>query len=171
MQLHHLLKNLILLLLAVDILFSALLLNHVPVKLNTSVINIREQLRRFASKTQQYSHRGKDARQNALELDNPENDASKKGLKKLWSNYSNWSTRLAMYRATHNITGFPFNTSDPLQRKRFSDSLPVKHIAVLIQMGNFSLWEDMLMCGANVATAAAILTNTAPSSINAFCSE
>ncbi|MFN9981672.1 MAG: hypothetical protein ACK53Y_17230, partial [bacterium] len=86
-------------------------------------------------------------------------------MKKLWSNYSNWSTRLAMYRATHNITGFPFNTSDPLQRKRFSDSLPVKHIAVLIQMGNFSLWEDMLMCGANVATAAAILTNTAPSSI------
>jgi hypothetical protein len=72
MQLHHLLKNLILLLLAVDILFSALLLNHVSVKLNTSVINIPEQLRRFASKTQQYSHRGKDARQNALELDNPE---------------------------------------------------------------------------------------------------
>ena len=161
----HLLKNLILLLLAVSILFSALLLNHVHVKSNTSVINIPEQLRRVASKTQQYSHKGKDARQNALELDNPENDAPKKGLKKLWSNYSNWSTRLAMYRATHNITGFPFNTSDPPQRKRFSDSLPVKHIAVLIQMGNFSLWEDMLMCGANVATAAAILTNTAPSSI------
>jgi hypothetical protein len=39
----HLLKNLILLLLAVSILFSALLLKHVHVKSNTSVINIPEQ--------------------------------------------------------------------------------------------------------------------------------
>jgi hypothetical protein len=161
-----LLKNLILLLLAVSILFSALLLNHVIVNSNTSIINIPDQLRRFTSKTPKYPQLGKDARQNVLEFGNPATDASKKESKKLWSKYSNWSTRLAIYRATHKITGLPFNTLDPLQGKRLSDSLPVKHIAVLIQMGDFSLWEDMLMCAANVATAAAILTNTAPSSIN-----
>jgi hypothetical protein len=61
----YLLKNLILLLLAVPILFSALLLNHVHVISNTSIINIPDQLRRLATKTQKFPQLGKDARLHA----------------------------------------------------------------------------------------------------------
>jgi hypothetical protein len=55
--------------------------------------------------------------QNGLEFDEPKADALKKEMTKLWSHYSNWSTRLPTYQATHNITGLSFNTLDPLQRK------------------------------------------------------
>jgi hypothetical protein len=84
----------------------------------------------------------------------------------IWSIFSQWNTRLDRYRATHDINGPSFSSSTPLERKNFPVSLPVKHIAALIQMCDFSLWADMLMCAANVATAAAILSNTAPKSMN-----
>jgi hypothetical protein len=61
-------------LLAVSILFIALLLNHVHVNSNTSIISIPDQLRRFTTKMQKYPQLGKDARQNGLEFGNPATD-------------------------------------------------------------------------------------------------